>query len=426
MRGIIKVAPLWGAVFFSCFGPNFGAYFNTYYNIDRIVKRIERLESLGDTLLAKPLYDSLETKCAYLIKYYPNSKYLPDAVFYLGLAFSRKGQYEKAIQKFREFLEFFPNHPLSNRAKLELGRVYALDPRYTDLSISVLKDVKSDEAYYWMAYSYYQIGDYNSAQVYFEKLNIKEKPNKAKRYIPLGLDIYIKANKADRAQELLKIYLSLNLLPSEKKLAEEKKGDILFSTNRIKEAIEVYNSLDYPPRGSDDGRLKFKLGKAYMLLGDTSKALENYEICYSSSAYEKWECGYEAAGIYILKGDYDKAARFYDGIYTQGGGEWRSKAFIKKLVLDEWRHLKGKDDPKSTYRKAEIYYFHLNSTDTAMAIWKNLSKSSDKEISIKSALALIYAYSQKGEKDSAENVYRTIRHEVKDTFLINWIRSIIH
>ena len=112
-----------GVTLISC-GIDFNAYFNTYYNLKNLAGRIDKLEEIGDTLNVKRLYDSLEIKSAYLIKYYPRSKYLPDAVFYMGLAFSRKGQYEKAIQKFREFLEFFPKHPLSQRTKLELGRAY--------------------------------------------------------------------------------------------------------------------------------------------------------------------------------------------------------------------------------------------------------------------------------------------------------------
>jgi hypothetical protein len=39
-----------------------------YYNLKNLAGRIDRLEEIGDTL------------------------YLPDAIFYMGLAFSRKGQ----------------------------------------------------------------------------------------------------------------------------------------------------------------------------------------------------------------------------------------------------------------------------------------------------------------------------------------------
>jgi hypothetical protein len=65
--GRSKGWPLLGVTLISC-GIDFNAYFNTYYNLKNLASRIDRLEEIGDTL------------------------YLPDAVFYMGLAFSRKGQ----------------------------------------------------------------------------------------------------------------------------------------------------------------------------------------------------------------------------------------------------------------------------------------------------------------------------------------------
>jgi tetratricopeptide (TPR) repeat protein len=421
--GRLKGWPLLGVTLISC-GIDFNAYFNTYYNLKNLAGRIDRLEEIGDTLNVKRLYDSLEIKSAYLIKYYPRSKYLPDAVFYMGLAFSRKGQYEKAIQKFREFLEFFPKHPLSQMAKLELGRAYALDPRFGDEALRILKDIKSDEAYYLIALVYYRMGEYASAKEYFERINLKN-PRSAKRYIPLGLDIYIAEKDLIKAEDLLKAYLSLNLTPSERKVAEEKRGDILFGMGKVEDALRIYSSIDYPSKSEEDGRLKMKIARIYLMMGDTSKALENFEICYSSGANDKWLCAFEAGNILVLKGDYEKALRFYDGIYTQGPAEWRSRAFVKKLVLEEWRVLRNKDDPKSLYRKAEILYFHLNNPDTALKIWENLTTSKDKESSTKSLMALIYAYAHKGETLRIRELFQRLKNEVKDTFYINWAQSFV-
>jgi len=421
---VIKRAMGWsllGATLLSC-GIDFGAYFNTYYNIDNLARRIEKLERMGDTLNVKRLYDSLEIKCAYLIKYYPRSRYLPDAVFYMGLAFSRKGQYEKAIQKFKEFLEFFPNHRLAERAKLELGRAYALDPRFGDEALRILKDIESDEARYLTALVYYRMGDYQSATEHFERINLKDR-KAAKRYVPLGLDIYIAYGKLDKAEDLLKLYLLFDLLPSERKIAEEKRGDILLGMGKPDEALRIYTSLDYPPRSADDGRIKMKIARIYLSIGDTSKSLENFEICYSSGAEERWACAFEAGNILVLKGDYEKALRFYDGIYNQGPSDWKSKAFVKKLVLEEWRILRNKEDPGSLYRKAEIFYFHLNNPDTAIRLWENLTKSKDRGISTKSLLALIYAYSKKGDTSKTKEIFQRLRNEVKDTLYINWART---
>jgi hypothetical protein len=82
--GRLKGWPLLGVTLISC-GVDFNAYFNTYYNLKNLAGRIDRLEEIGDTLNVKRLYDSLEIKSAYLIKYYPRSKYVGGRGFLYGI-----------------------------------------------------------------------------------------------------------------------------------------------------------------------------------------------------------------------------------------------------------------------------------------------------------------------------------------------------
>ena len=397
-RLVLLAAPV-----LSCANPNFGAYFNTYYNIQQLVKRIERLEREGDTLRVRSKYDSLEVKAAYLIKYYPNSKYLPDAIFYLGLAFSRKGQYEKAAKKFREFLTYFPNHPLAKRARIELARVYALDPRFRHKVLDALGDVRTNEAYYWLAYAKYESGEYRDAARYLDSIRgLKPGSPLYKRYLLLGVDVYLKAGDFRKAEEFLNRYLSLELKPSERKLAEEKRGDILVSMGKYEEALKVYSSIDLPPTSADAGRIGFKIAKLQLLLGDTAAALKELDKVSKSAADEKWDAMLLVGRIKLIRGDYNGAAVEFDRVAKGAPDRWKGKAYRIKLVLDEWRRLTHRKDPASTYRRAEILYFHLRESEKAESLWLYVADSlKDKKLSPKALYALTYLNLVKGDTDKA-------------------------
>ncbi len=409
-RLVLLAAPFY---LLTCANPNFGAYFNTYYNIQQLVKRIEKLEREGDTLRLKSKYDSLEVKAAYLIKYYPNSKYLPDAIFYLGLAFSRKGQYEKAAKKFQEFLRYFPAHPLAKRARIELARVYALDPRFRHKVLDALGDVRTNEAYYWLAYANFKSGDYGAASRYLDSISgLKPGDPLYKRYLLLGVDIYLKAGKFDKAEEFLNRYLSLELKPSERKIAEEKRGDILASIGKHEEALKVYSSIDLPPNSEDAGRVSFKMARLHLLLGDTSSALKELEKVTRSTADEKWKAMLLIGRIKILKGDFNGAAVEFDRVYKNAPGRWKDEASRIKLVLDEWIRLKARKKPEDLYRKAEILYFHLGKTPEAESLWTYIADSlKNTKFAPRALYALVYLNLTRGDTEKAIRFKQRLKDE---------------
>ena len=409
-RLVLLAAPFY---LITCANPNFGAYFNTYYNIQQLMKRIERMEREGDTLSVRSRYDSLEIKAAYLIKYYPNSKYLPDAIFYLGLAFSRKGQYEKAAEKFREFLTYFPNHPLAKRARIELARVYALDPRFRHKVLDALGDVRNNEAWYWLAYASFMSGNYGDAARYLDSIRgLSPKDPLYRKYLLLGVDVYLKAGDPKRAEEFLERYLSLELKPSERKIAEEKRGDILMSMGKYKEALKVYSSIDLPPTSADAGRVGFKMAKIRLALGDTSGALKDLDRVAKTSANEKWDAMLLIGRIKVIQGDYNGAAVEFDRVVKNAPERWRERAFRIKMVLDEWRRVKDSKEVSRIYRKAEILYFHLGKVEEAESLWAYVADSlKDPTYSPKAIYALIYLSLVKGDTGRALRLKERLKDE---------------
>jgi len=410
----------------ACANPNWGAYFNTYYNIQQLVKRIERLEREGDTLKVRPKYDSLEAKAAYLIKYYPNSKYLPEAIFYLGLAFSRKGQYEKAAQKFREFLKYFPNHRLAQRARIELARVYALDPRFRNRVLDALGDVRNNEALYWLAYAMHKSGDNKSAAEYLLRIkDLDKKDPLYRKYLLLGVDIFLSLGDLDKAQEFLREYLSLDLKPSERKLAQEKKGDLLLKQKKYDEALETYRSIDLPPGSEDAGRISYKIAKILLLKGDTSSALKELDAASKSSSDYKWRAMLLAGRIKLIQGDYNGAAVLFDRVFKNAPDRWKRKAYRIKLILDEWKRLQAKDPPH-LYRKAEILYFYLGKTEQAESLWTYIADSlKDTLYAPKALYALTYISLQKGDTQIALRFKKRLKDEYPKSGLYDIVSTLL-
>ncbi|NPA80844.1 MAG: tetratricopeptide repeat protein [Thermotogae bacterium] len=409
-RLIPVAAPL---LFGACANPNFGAYFNTYYNIQQLVRRIEKLEREGDTLRLKPKYDSLELKAAYLIKYYPNSKYLPDAIFYLGLAFSRKGEYEKAAEKFREFLTYFPNHPLAERARIELARVYALDPRFRDRVLDALGDVRTNEALYWLAYARHKSGDNEAAARYLSQMrDLKPDDPLYRKYLLLGVDVYLALKDFRKAEEFLERYLALDLKPSERKLAEEKRGDLLMMMGKYDEALKVYTSIDLPPNSEDAGRVAFKVAKIRLVEGDTAGALKELEKVEKSSSEYKWDAMLLIGRLKILQGDYNGAAIMFDRVFKNAPDRWKERAYQIKLILDEWKRLKFLKEPYHIYRRAEILYFYLGKTEAAESLWTYVADSlKDSTYAPKALYALIYINLLRGDTAKALIFKERLRDE---------------
>ena len=116
-------------------------YFNTLYNARKIYGEAEEMR--GETgevdrnLKAK--YGEVIIKCAKIVRDYPDSKWVDDAIFLMGQALVRQGEYDKGIRK---FVELTTNYPESE---------------YVPKSI------------YWLAKANYAKGEYNQALLYTER-----------------------------------------------------------------------------------------------------------------------------------------------------------------------------------------------------------------------------------------------------------------
>ena len=69
--------------------------------------RIE-LYKTGETELDNRRYDEARQNFRKIVERHPNSSYAPKARFYIGEAFYREAEFDKAVKEFEAFLAFFP------------------------------------------------------------------------------------------------------------------------------------------------------------------------------------------------------------------------------------------------------------------------------------------------------------------------------
>ena len=97
------------------------AYFNTFYNAKQLYKDAESTREKGSAEQAAGKYDAAIKKCLDLIRYHPNSGYVDDALFMIGMAHFHRSEYVQAQASFQDLLDRFPSTEFAERAWFQLG-----------------------------------------------------------------------------------------------------------------------------------------------------------------------------------------------------------------------------------------------------------------------------------------------------------------
>ena len=87
-------------------------YFNTFYMARRNFKIAERQYEKDKGVVSqtnkKNYTDSIEA-AALVVRDFPDSKYIDDSLFIIGISYFRTGDYSRALLKFNEILQAFPD-----------------------------------------------------------------------------------------------------------------------------------------------------------------------------------------------------------------------------------------------------------------------------------------------------------------------------
>ena len=177
-------------------------YFNTFYNaknsFNKAVeiidndssKNYQQNNTLSNTA-KNLLYESISSSNIVLEKY-PDSKYVDDAIYYIGRAYFNLGEIYKAEKYFNQLINNYLNSQYYNESRLWLEYSYLklnlIDSSLSKISLIekdfIKNEKKIDNNLFFLLYNlrgdvFIQSGDYNKAFIEFEKsLNFVESKTK--------------------------------------------------------------------------------------------------------------------------------------------------------------------------------------------------------------------------------------------------------
>jgi outer membrane protein assembly factor BamD (BamD/ComL family) len=93
------------------------AYFNMYYNAKESYNDAEKKRK-ETNVIDKSLYENSLKELSKILEFYPESRWVDDALLMMGLCYLRQGEFYKAQRKFNELVSKFPDSELNDQAKI--------------------------------------------------------------------------------------------------------------------------------------------------------------------------------------------------------------------------------------------------------------------------------------------------------------------
>lgn len=266
------------------------AYFNTLYNARRIYRDTEekREAGRGGEREMRENYEEVVAKCAQVVRDYPNSRWVDDALFLMGKALVRQGEIDKGVRKFVELMTNFP------------------ESDYVPKSI------------YWLGLAHYEKGDYNQTLVYTDRF-LKEYPTSDIRSKVLFLagDTH---RELEQEEEALSYYARVAEESSDGETTDKatlKTAELFFSLEKWEKAAAAYQRV--LRKGIPWERryeISLALGECYSRLGECQEALEVYDSLLEQivSAKEKPDVVLGRGRSYVCMDSLETALSIFKGV----------------------------------------------------------------------------------------------------------------
>ncbi len=263
------------------------SYFNAFYNTNRTFEEGERERERSTDPNVRP---SGYTQCVEaggkLIEFYPESKYLPEALFLMGQSHYWLRDYHKAKRKFEELISNYPGGPLEVEARLWLGRcLVALKQRQpaTTTLRGLIAETDDPEivsgALFALAELYYLDSLYHQAAERFSEIsNSTDNPEMLGESYWRAGDAAFRDRNFSGAVEYFREALRYDLTRSLRFQTQLWLGRALYELAQYNEAKSIFEDLlddnrffeEHPP-------VRVELARCHYALGDMEEAIELLE-----------------------------------------------------------------------------------------------------------------------------------------------------
>jgi tetratricopeptide (TPR) repeat protein len=317
------------------------AYFNIFYNAKRYYNkgiqavekdRIQNAQTVQTTAsnqnpgtAGKSDFQKSTDKSLKLLDYYPNSKYVDDALLMLGKSYYYTQEYQMSLRRFQELLDRFPRSELRFDAELGMAKTYVALKQFDDadkiLSRVVDQKVTHEqlaEAFYYQGRYYETRKDFDGAVGAFQKvvdLGDKRLRQDAQFAVADNCDS-LKA--FDRAVEGYGKFLKLDPLPEMRFAAEFRLAVAMKNAGRIEEAVRrLERLLGDEKNKAREPEMRLQVADALARKGDFEGSITTYRdvIKLKEKTEFSAEAYYALGRLYETRqADYERAAENYSQV----------------------------------------------------------------------------------------------------------------
>lgn len=391
-------------------------YYNTLYNAKECYERAIKSTPPNKDLLEKSI-----VKCAKIVEYYPNSKYVPDALFLMGKSFLAREEHGDAIRTFEKLITHYPRHKLAETSRLELGRTYLKRGDHIEAR-TILNKVNEnrEEATKLIMESYLIDNEYkNAIEVGNKFIAHFPKSNSRLEVLTMMGNSYDSLGVYDSAvtyyEEALKVssrrfHLVLSI------------GNILIVLGRYEEALQKLTTLKGLVKSIEEEKLELVIASCYRAKGAPSEALKILEPLEKSA-----DAKYMMGLIYEEDfSDLDKAREYYEEARKLGGtSRTGTQALIRASRIGKLTEYREKiqdstqveDLAKTQFLLAELYWVEFNRVDEAIQEYEKVIQNfPQSEDASKAAYAIAWLIETvKKDTTKAISAYERVERDFPDT-----------
>lgn len=345
------------------------SYFNTFYNAQQLFEDGEEEVIIGKRDLiernqvnrvftipasARTKFQSSIEKNSKVLSFYPDSKWVDDALLMIGKAYFYMEDDVRAERKFLELAVQFPSSDLIPESQLWLGkslmRQKKIDPAIKQFEEILSKGSKIDddiagEATYELAQYYFSINNFSSAIKFYNSSVelVNDNELKTQIYFQIG-KCYTSQNQYELAEQAyikaaenspLYSLLFQSKLQQIKTHGLQKKYDVALE--------ELNNLLDDTKNTEFFSVIHYEIASVLAIQGKTTESLERYR--YVDTAYARTD---EAARSYFaiakyyesIEVNYDSARISYNKARTEfPSSEINKEATLKADIFNKYSSL---------------------------------------------------------------------------------------
>ncbi|NNE44892.1 MAG: TonB family protein [Gemmatimonadetes bacterium] len=373
------------------------AYYNTLYNANAKFDEAQDQKRRADPEREKispqeeRLYTEAFEKAARVVKFYPESKWVDDALLLMGRSSFEKEDYSTALRKFDEILTFYPGSELTAEALLMKGRTL-IETKDYDAGVAALtraaeldhKDLRDDIAYF-LGRVQEEKGNPDEALASYADLISRYRGSEwfAEAGMHAG-EIEWDRGNYDGAVAYFEQVRRRAKEPEERYRGGLRKGDALLELGEWDRAKTTFHDVSKRTiRQEEQGNALLMKGKAAARSGNEAEAMEIFQEVITK--YER-QAAAGAAQLEIARmsdeaGDLEGALELYDLVKEQGTGHiaWQEASERRteiQRVLDLRSAIEDEADPdreKNRYLLAEQLLEKIGDVDGAMAEYAALA-----------------------------------------------------